>query len=302
MTSRFTLLLSMAGVLALGCSSPAEGDGGDDGPPDPPNRIPTFAQNPQPQNPVGSAGSSGVQNPVNTVETPPVQPVVQTPPVTPGAQGAAGSTGLPATTIPTGTGTALTPAAGFIAGTSNEVGIQGYFYTFNDNAEGGNTTIQPEDFATAMGSTICATGVGAQVVNGADGTPAYGTYWGGGIGLNLADTGGGAMPGPWARGKVVGFSFNVTGTGVPPAGQFRFKATFFEGTAVNTDYCVNATTGANTIMLSSVVNECYTGGAGAPALAATAPLQALQWQVATVTTATTPFNFCIENLRAITTP
>ena len=65
---------------------------------------------------------------------------------------------------------------------------------------------------------------------------------------------------------------------------------------------MNATTGANTIMLSSVVNECYQGGAGAPALAATAPLQALQWQVATVTTATTPFNFCIENLRAITAP
>jgi len=297
MTSRFTLLLSMAGVLGLGCSSPAEE--GDDGPPDPPSRIPTFAQNPQPQNPVGAAGSTAAP-PVNNVEAP-ITPVVQTPPVTP--QGAAGSTGAPTPgAIPTGTGLALTPSAGFIVGSSNEVGIQGYFYTFNDNAEGGNTTIQPEDFAASTGSTICATGVGAQVVNGADGAPAYGTYWGGGIGLNLSDAGGGAMPGPWARGKVVGFSFNVTGTGVPPAGQFRFKATFFEGAAVNTDYCVNATTGANTIMLSSVVNECYQGGAGAPALAATAQLQALQWQVATVTTATTPFNFCIENLRAITSP
>jgi hypothetical protein len=28
----------------------------------------------------------------------------------------------------------------------------------------------------------------------------------------------------------------------------------------------------------------------------------LQWQVATVTTASTPFDFCIENLTAITTP
>jgi hypothetical protein len=297
MTSRFTILLSMAGVLALGCSSPAEeGDVEDTERPAAPTRRPAFADAPQNPAPTGAAGNGGGQLPV-TPEVPQV-PVVQTP-VTP--QGAAGSTGMPPTpgAIPTGTGLALTPAAGFIAGASNEVGIQGYFYTFDDNADGGNSTILPEDFAMAAGSTICANGTAAQVVNGADGMPAYGTYWGAGIGLNLADPGTN-MPGPWSRGKVVGFSFNVTGTGVPPAGQFRFKANFYDGTAINNDYCVNATTGANTFMLNQIVNACYTPG-GAP-LTATAQLQALQWQVATVTDAPTPFNYCIENLKAITSP
>jgi hypothetical protein len=208
---------------------------------------------------------------------------------------------MPAGMIPSGTGVALTPAAGFVSGTSNGVGIQGYFYTFSDATSGGNTTIQPADFATAMGSTICASGVGAQVIN-VNGAPAYSTYWGGGIGLNLSDPGGMMGPQPWMRGRVTGFSFNITGTTVPPAGRLRFKATFYDGTTVNSDYCVNAAAGPNTFRLDQIVNQCYQGGLGAPALPATAPLQALQWQVATDVAATTPFNFCVENLQAIVAP
>ncbi|HKO89602.1 MAG TPA: hypothetical protein VJU61_00525 [Polyangiaceae bacterium] len=309
MTSRFTLLLSMAGVLALGCSSPAEGDGGDDGPPDPPNRIPTFAQNPQPQNPVGTAGSTGVQNPANTVEQPPVQPVVQTPPVTP--QGTAGSTGMPPTGAiapgAPGSGFALTPVAGWVAAATNEAGIQGSFYPLSDatGTPAGATTITPAppgDFSTATGSSICVSGTASQVI----GTPpAYGQYWGGGVGFDLADPGNMGPVQAWTRGSVTGFRYTLTGTAIPAS--LRFIVTFQDGAGANTGdpYCrpITATSGTpvtETLANGSIIQACWQAG-GAP-LPPTAALRSLQWQVSTNEMAATPFNFCIENLTAITAP
>lgn len=220
-------------------------------------------------------------------------------PVAAAGSGGAGGAGGGSTVIPTGEGLAITPTDGWVAGTTNGVGIQGAFYTFSD-ASGtppGDTTITPETFATS-GATICVSGVASQV----QGTPpAYAQYWGGGVGLNLAEPGS-MMPAlPWDRGNVVGFSFNVTGTAIP-AGNFRFKATFYEGTTVNDQYCVGAAAGANSIRFDQIVNECYVGGAGAPAIAPTAQLSAIQWQVATVVEDSTPFDFCIENLTAIMGP
>jgi hypothetical protein len=104
---------------------------------------------------------------------------------------------------------------------------------------------------------------------------------------------------PWARGKVVGFSFNITGTTIPPTGQFRFGVAPYEGSTINDDGpCANITMGANTIMFSQLHSQCYNAAPGA-ALSDTAMLASLKWQVATVTTAATPFNFCIDSLKAI---
>jgi len=296
----------MVGVLGLGCSSPAEGD--DNEPPDPPSRIPTFAQNPQPQNPAGAAGSTAAP-PVNNVEAP-ITPVVQTP-VTP--QGAAGSTGAPpaaaGSTIPRGapgTGFVLTPVAGWVAGSTNEAGIQGSFYPLSDatGTPPGATTITPAppaDFSTATGSTICVSGSASQVV----GTPLdYTRYWGGGVGFDLGDAGGELPVQPWARGNVVGFRYTLTGTAIPAS--LRFIVTFQEGSGVNAGtYCkpIATTSGTPvTTMLAdgSVIASCWQAG-GAP-LPPTALLRSIQWQVSTTDTAATPFNFCVENLTAITAP
>jgi hypothetical protein len=191
-------------------------------------------------------------------------------------------------------------ADGWVAGATNAAGIQGSFYTFADTAgtPPGDTTVALGDMTAP--ATVCVSGVASQVL----GTPpAYGQYYGGGLALNLADPGGMAGTMPWTRGTVSGFSFNVTGTAVPPAGRLRFKVTTFEGAAVNDDgYCTNATTGPNTFQFGALVAECWDGGAGAPALGAATPLVSLQWQVATDVAATTPFDFCIENLTALTTP
>ena len=87
------------------------------------------------------------------------------------------------------------------------------------------------------------------------------------------------------------------------AGQMRFKATTLEGGVVNNDgYCTNAASGPNTIQLGSLIKECWVGGVDLTPLGTPVQLVALQWQVATVPEASMPFDFCIENLTAITAP
>jgi len=299
----------VAGVAAVaGCSSPSDSGGTPEPPTLPP---PGFAAGANPQapqqtqNPLqgagGTSGQTASSGTAGTESAPPPPLVVAmggsggAPAGAGGGTGAGGATNSP---IPRGTGDTLAPAAGFIAGTSNGDGIQGYFYTFSDATQmpAGATQITPPDFSKSTGSAICVSGMASQVMNGANG-PDYTRYYGGGVGLNLADPGNSMTLLPWDRGSVTGFSFNITGMTVPA--DLRFKATFFQGASVNTDYCLTIKAGQNTVKFEQIVNACYTGGAMAPALAPTAQLQAIQWQVATNTTAATPFNFCVDNLVAL---
>jgi hypothetical protein len=307
MTSRFTLGTALAGLIWTGCSSPAE-EGTDPPTLPPPLANPGFGQGGTAAAPVTATpmaqGGSG-----QTAVVPAATGGSAT--VAGGGAGGApmgvgGAGGAPGA-IPTGTGTLIMhDAEGWVAGATNGVGIQGSFYAFGDftaTPTPGDTTAELDDFA-ASPTTACISGVASQVLTpaGAAG-PAYGQYYGGGLGLNLADAGGMTGPGPWNRQTVTGFSFTLTGPAIPPGEQMRFKVTTFEGTAVNADgYCTEATPGANTFQFGALVNECWTGGAGAPALGAATPIVSLQWQVATITTASTPFDFCVENLTAITTP
>jgi hypothetical protein len=206
---------------------------------------------------------------------------------------AAGAGGAPGA-IPTGMGFAIMPAAdGWVAGATNSVGIQGSFHPFGDasSTPPGDTTVVLGDFDTP--TSVCLSGVASQVL----GTPpAYSQYYGGGLGLNLADAGGAAGVGPWTRGTVTGFSFTVTGPTIPAT--LRFNATI---PGMATTYCGNIAAGANRVAFSSLNAECYNTPPGA-VLPTTTALESIQWQVVTVTTASTPFDFCIENLTAITTP
>jgi hypothetical protein len=149
-----------------------------------------------------------------------------------------------------------------------------------------------DDFATSP-TTVCAAGVASAVPD----DTGYSQFWGGGVGLNLADAGGAMGVGAWAPGAVTGFSFTVSGPAIPP-GRLRFNAT----TPTETTYCLNAlVAGPNTVTLGTLTQDCYATPPGAALPAGTA-LQAIQWQVATVLDATTPFDFCIENLTVITAP
>jgi hypothetical protein len=297
--SRFILLAGVASLYAAGCSSPAEeGDIGDP-PAFPPPGIANQGQGGTGQ-PVGAAGTGAA--PVATAGTgsaPVASAGAGGAPVAAGGAGGTGAGGA-AGVIPSGTGNLIMhDAEGWVAGATNGLGIQGSFYTISDTTETppGVTQIALDDFATSP-TTVCASGVASQVL-----MDAYGQYWGGGVGFNLADPGNMTAPGPWARNTVTGFSFTITGPMIPAGEQLRFKITTFEGGVVNNaGYCTTAAAGPNTKTFGQLVAECWTGGTNLAAPAATAGIVSLQWQVATVTTASTPFDFCIENLTAISTP
>ncbi|MEY2932611.1 MAG: hypothetical protein RL033_3360, partial [Pseudomonadota bacterium] len=276
MTSKGMLLLTLAGVVGVGCSAPADGDG----PAPPPTGNPPYfgmpqtqvqMQAPAPSNmpPVGAATGSAGASSVATG-------AAGSGGVATGAAGAGGSGGAatPTGTIPVGapgTGFALTPVAGWVAGTTNEAGIQGSFYTISDSTSTppGVTTITMDDFATS-GDSICVSGVASQVVG-----TAFGQYWGGGVAFDLGDPGQTQAQQPWARGRVTGFRYTLTGPTIPPATSLRFTVTFEDGAGANTGdpYCqqVTATSGTavtSTLASPQLIQSCWqAGGAQLPATA-----------------------------------
>jgi len=177
---------------------------------------------------------------------------------------------------------------GWVAGSTNGVGIQGSFHTYSDATGNppGVTTIAIDDLT--MPTRTCVSGTASAVPD----ATGYGQFWGGGLALNLSDPGGGLPPAAWDRGTVTGFSFTVTGPTVPAG--FRFQASVSEAGPV---YCGNIVAGPNSVTLGTLVTECYQAG-GTP-LPATTAFQSIQWQVVTVLDTPTPFDFCIENLTAL---
>lgn len=299
MTSKGTLLLTLTGVIGLGCSAPAE-----DGAADPPTMNPPYFGQPQTQqplnpapNPVGAAGASGMQV-GGAAGTGNVAPPTGAAGAGSGMMGAAGSGGVaPGGTIPRGepgSGFELVPVAGWVAGTTNEAGIQGSFYSFSDatGTPPGATTIALDDFA-ASGDAICASGVAGQVIG-----MAFDQYWGGGIALNLGDPGQMQAVQPWNRGSVSGFRYTLTGPMIPPAGALRFTV----NVTPTDSYCQNLTATAGTAITTTLsspqlIKACWEpGGAQLPT---TATIQSIQWQVVTNATASVPFDFCIEDLAAV---
>src|SRR5690606_4546110 len=135
MTSRLTLLASTAGLIWAGCSAPAE-----DGPIPPMPTVPPPGFQPgagQPA-PVGAGGTGAGVTPVGAGEGTGGSAIAAggTGATTPPAAGGAGMTAPPGGAIPTGTGTLIMhDAMGWVAGATNEVGIQGSFYTISDADE-----------------------------------------------------------------------------------------------------------------------------------------------------------------------
>jgi hypothetical protein len=243
-----------------------------------------------------------------------------------GAPAAGGTGGAPAA----GTGLDLVPNAdGFVFANTNAAGIQGAFFTA---ADPGGSTIAPAAFTgTVTNGDVCVSGTAAQIPANPDEDPAvagdefeYGTTWGTIVGLNLSQpndptTGAPSMVAqPFNRavagqGTLGGFVFTLTGTQIPPAASIRFKTTFPSApgstTASTQEFCLpltaaqpapNAAGGTTyTATINSQTAECWNAGGVA---FSSAELLSLQLQIVTSTTAAVPFNFCISDLRAITTP
>lgn len=230
-----------------------------------------------------------------------------------------------------GTGGALSNslfagAGTWIDATTNTVGVQGAFFILEDsvkNSEPVTDTLTHTDFVADSGGTDvdgvstfddttlkpCISGTAVQVTDetGATGCDAAGPetepgacqwslQWGGGIGLNMNETGGeDSTQGVWdaLAAGVTGFTFTVSGDA--GGATLRFKA---KNEGSDEDFCKSFTIVPGTpvnIALSELQHQCW-GTTGTQVLSLT-NISQLQWQVVTDAAASHDVaSLCIENL------
>jgi len=206
-------------------------------------------------------------------------------------------------------GVPLTPMMGWVDGMSNDLKIQGAFFTYADD-----TTKMSVTDDTMSSAKICIKGTAAKVMMlctiVAPAVDCYGTYWGAAIGFNLnqpnvpdpSDPTGmkmmGGMPMPYDASAIKGFSFDVDGATIPLPTQFRFNIE-----DATTQYCTpgakGVKPGTNTYMFTDVVSKCYATPPGPDASTIQKGVVKISWQVVTNTSSTVPFDFCISNVRAL---
>jgi hypothetical protein len=227
-----------------------------------------------------------------------------------GTNAAAGTTVIPGGTGSGGTGMAtegvpLTPMDGWVPA-DNALMIQGAMFAYADPTSLMGLT---EDF---MGTHACIKGTAAKVDMASmpcatkmftpPATDCYGEYWGAAIGLNLNQpidmtTMMGADPMPFDASAIKGFSFKISGMAVPTS--LRFKVENASG-----EFCTPKTVpimlGDNTVMLSQLVAQCWDLTLkGASAETAKSGLLKIAWQVVTNDKSTVPFDYCVEEVRAV---
>ena len=209
----------------------------------------------------------------------------------PEGSGGATSTGTGTTGPSPYTGIAINPMNGWVSRMDNAASIQGAFYTFDDNEDGGTFEINPETYET-YGPDICADGMAEQVMN-----MEFSTFWGGAIGFNLnqeegSDT---AMPYDATANGVTGFAFDIGP--LPIGGELRFNV-LVAGEPDN-NYCkrITAETGmANEFRWSDLQLNCW---AAEPVNPDATKIEAVHWQIVTNQSAAYPYDFCVSNITAL---
>jgi hypothetical protein len=232
-----------------------------------------------------------------------------------GTGGSAGS-GTGGTGTPTA-GVPLTPTDGWIAADSNTLMVQGAVFSFADDF---SKKGPPEMTSNFMGSNACIAGVAAKVdkmCTPPAGMDCYGVYWGAAIGLNLNQPN---VPDPMDPTKMIGgmamaydataikgFAFEIAGpagaAGMIPT-SLRFKV---DDGSTTVEYCTGEETpikaGENTVMFDQLRTKCWEKKASqmAPmfATAIQSKVVKIAWQVVTKDAAAIPFDFCVNNIRAI---
>lgn len=191
----------------------------------------------------------------------------------------------------------------------NTVGIQGAFFVLEDSMKDGvavddgltHTDLAPDEFDMDT-EKPCVNGTVAQVTanDGGECDPAgtdceWSAIWGGGIGLNLNETGGDMSVKSTfdaAANGITGFGFTLSGdTG---GAIVRFKAKM-EGS--DSDFCSQVKVGeAVTVDLADLEHNCYPGGEATETLD-TSKLVQLEWQIVpTADESYTVTDFCVEEV------
>jgi hypothetical protein len=202
----------------------------------------------------------------------------------------------------------------WVDGMDNNLGIQGSFFVLEDSMDEGvpvpadnldHTDLEPNEFTDAS-AAACVSGIIGAVTDIDGGTCdpmdlggtacEWSAVWGGGIGLNLNETGGeDSTKSPWnaLAAGVTGFSFQTSGS--LDGAVLRFKAKM-EGS--DEDFCTQVSIGSSSIDLADLRHNCYVGGVATQSLDVTKIVQ-LEWQL--VSDANVNFyisDFCIGGLSA----
>lgn len=207
-------------------------------------------------------------------------------------------------------GVPLTPTNGWINADTNALMIQGAMFSYADATTTAGPPMLADDFTDAK---ACMKGVAAKVDKActpvAPATDCFGTFWGAAIGLNLnqpnvedpANPGMmiGGDPMPFDGSSIKGFAFEIAGTTVPT--RLRFKVEGPGGVEFCNPTKLPVKIGANTIMLSELVDKCWMTPMATTPTAETVKsmMTKIAWQVFTVDSGTTEFDFCVSNVRAL---
>ena len=216
-----------------------------------------------------------------------------------GTGGTPSTAGAPATggggTVTPGSTVALMPdATGWVQGTDNSVGIQGAWYSYNDCADSpGACTMNhlpPEGEFPNMGGSMCTSGATAVVAAEAE----FSMKWGAGIALDLNNSGGTMgvkMPYNADMNGVIGFSFTLTGTAP------GLRVNFTSPAVGDNSHFVTAATGAQDALFSEAMQGSWVT---AKTELDTTQILAIQFQIPSALSRSVAFDFCIENLAALT--
>jgi len=227
------------------------------------------------------------------------------------APSAAGSSGAPtAWPVPAGgsgsseeTGTLLDPKDGWVYRESNRFGIQGAVFAYADPTSALSLMFDSSRSAACIRGKVARVDLLCTPV--APATDCYGSTWGAAIGMNLNQrldpvTMMGDVPAAFDASNLSGFSFELSGSNLPPPNSLRFNVDSSDRSFCNIPL-KKLMPGRNTVLFSEVVPECYRSAtpAGPTAESARAALLKIWWQVLTNTQAEVPYDFCVSNIHAL---
>ena len=200
----------------------------------------------------------------------------------PGGAGGTASSGCP--------GVPITPdAKGFVAPTSNTLGIHGSWFEYSDCTDLGGkncatVTTPPANSFPNTGGKMCTSGMTSSATGA----------WGAGVALELND-GPPQMPYDTTAHGVKGFCFALSGTTIPST---TIRVAFpTQDNNDNAYFEAVSTPGQHTVLFSDTAQ-----GSWVTQKSAWEPTKVMliQLQIPSTTTAPVPWDFCIEGLTAIT--
>ncbi|HEY3493269.1 MAG TPA: hypothetical protein VGK73_01230 [Polyangiaceae bacterium] len=203
-----------------------------------------------------------------------------------GASGSGGSSGgactLPGQGLELVMGPGDYPDSGWIDRSGNCLGIQGAVYAYADT-RGSSIELTPAN------GRICVEGVSAQVLGGD-----YANYWGTMVVVQLNNPGTGALLSyNAAQYGIDGFEFRLSGPDVPD--EVRPEITAHPQLQYCKQVCAS---GEQSILFSEAHLECWDGTNGATPNASA--IVTLHFRVPSNPFGDVPFEFCIDDLTAIT--